>query len=66
MAKENKLIKDAMGEESSIVKGWVGVSEYTFGGLNEQEKAQFEKAQFAEEQARKTSFVLGEPIKRSF
>ena len=66
MAKEQSTMKEIKGDEGSIVKGWARISEYRFGGLNEQEKAQFEKAQFAEDQAKKTSFVLGEPIKRRF
>ena len=56
-------IEKAAEKEESIVEGWLRVSkDYRFGGLTEQEKAQFEKARFAEEQAKKTHFILGEPI----
>lgn len=50
--------------EKSILEGWERFAkEYRPGELNEQEKARFERALFAEEQARKTSFVLGGPVK---
>jgi hypothetical protein len=52
-------------EREVILKGWEHTSkEYKFGGLTETESAQFERAQFAEQQAERTSFVLGEPLKR--
>ncbi|MFH0796960.1 MAG: hypothetical protein V2A65_07890 [Candidatus Omnitrophota bacterium] len=50
--------------ETSILKGWESVSrEYRITGLNEQEEAKFERTKLAEEQAKKTPFVLGEPIR---
>jgi hypothetical protein len=52
--------------EGKIMEGWARFSrEYTPGGLNEQEEAQFARARFAEEQAKKTGFVLGGPLKIS-
>jgi hypothetical protein len=68
MAKEKSTIRNEKEEnEISIVEGWASTcKEYRFGGLNEQEKAQFEKAQFAEDQAKKTRFVLGEPLHHTF
>jgi hypothetical protein len=54
-------------KEDSIVEAWSRIcKEYNFSGLTDQEKAQFERAQLAEEQAKKTHFVLGEPIRNSF
>jgi len=41
---------------------WACITQYQFSGLNEQEKAQFEKAQRLEEKATTTHFILGEPI----
>lgn len=35
------------------------------GKLTEQEKAQFDRARFADEQAKKNSFILGGHINRS-
>ncbi|MDP3260343.1 MAG: hypothetical protein Q8M34_07135 [Thermodesulfovibrionales bacterium] len=62
--------KSTIGEkksESSIVEGWNAViKKYHAGKLNEQEKAQFDRARFSEEQAKKNSFVLGGQINRSF
>ena len=67
MAKNNSTIKSKKEGENPIVEGWSQIlKDYRFGGLSEQEKAQFERAEFAEEQAKKTRFVLGEPIKQSF
>lgn len=60
-AKKTKKKRSSATEES-IIKGWTRISEYRFGGLSEEERAQFEKARFAEEQARRTKFVLGEPM----
>ncbi|MBI4650805.1 hypothetical protein HY745_05870 [Candidatus Desantisbacteria bacterium] len=48
----------------AILKEWEQVSrEYCEGDLTEEEKMQFEQALFAAEQAKKTSFILGKPIK---
>lgn len=65
MAKDDSTIKDK-NKKSPIVEEWESISEYRFSGLNEQEKEQFKKLQSAEEQAKKTHFVLGKPIKHSF
>jgi hypothetical protein len=67
MAQEDSVIVKEESKEASIVEGWARISsEYKFGKLSEQEKAQFERAQFAEEQAKKKSFVLGMPLHCSF
>ncbi len=62
--------KSAIGEkkgESSIVEGWNAViKKYPIEKLNEQEKAQFDRARFSEEQAKKKSFILGGQINRNF
>mgnify|MGYP001576293313 CR=1 FL=1 len=53
--------------EKSIVEGWVSITkEYRAGELNEQEKAQFGKARFADEQTQRKSFTLGGQINRHF
>jgi len=66
MSEDKSALGNEKEKEVSIIEGWAHISEYRFNGLSEQEKAQFDKAQFAEEQAEKTNFVLGEPIKRSY
>lgn len=67
MAKEKELMREIRGEEHSIVEGWKRISqEYRAGELNEQEKAQFEKARFADEQTQRKSFTLGGQINRFF
>ncbi len=65
MAEDNSTIKDN-DKKGPVVEKWARISEYRFGGLNEREKEQFKKLQSAEEQAKKTYFVLGKPIKHSF
>jgi len=65
MTQEN----DAKNEEQkkSIVAGWSRITkEYRAGNLSDHEKAQLNRAQFNEAQAKKTRFVLGEPIRSSF
>lgn len=50
-------------QEQKIIKGWARVTqEYQMGQLNEYEQAQIERAQLAEEQAKRTKFILGLPI----
>jgi hypothetical protein len=67
MAKDQDHMKDTKGDESRIVEGWERISqEYRAGELNEQEKAQFEKARFADEQTQRRSFTLGGQINRNF
>lgn len=52
-------------QKKKIIAGWLRIkNEYRVGNLSEHEKAQLRRAQFDEAQARKTRFVLGEPIKR--
>ncbi len=64
MAEDDARERDHAKE---ILEGWSKISkEYSFGGLSEQEEAQFERAQFAEKQASRTSFVLGEPINHRY
>ncbi len=54
-------------QKKSIIAGWSRITkEYRAGNLNDHEKAQLSKAQFDEAQARKTRFVLGEPIRNSY
>jgi hypothetical protein len=51
-------------EKEKIVQGWTRFSKvYRPSELDEQVKIQFDKLRFAEEQAKKTNFVLGGPIK---
>ena len=55
-----KRISGESNQKKSILEKWERISkEYVGGELNEQEKAQFDRARFAEEQARNKSFVLG-------
>jgi hypothetical protein len=54
-------------KEAAIVDGWARISqEYQPRNLNEQEKAQVERASLVERQAKKTSFQLGNPIRFGF
>ena len=63
MRKEKTLTAIADENEKAIVEGWIQISkEYTSGKLNDEEKAQIDRARFADEQAKKSSFVLGGPI----
>jgi hypothetical protein len=55
--------RENKGEKRCLpVDEWACIAQYQFSGLNEQEKAQFEKAQRLEEKATITHFTLGEPI----
>ena len=64
MVNKKSAVENEKKREDSIVEEWARIfKDYRFSGLNEQEKAQFERAQFAQEQGKKTHFVLGEPIK---
>lgn len=52
-------------EEQKIIDSWVKALRERGGVvLSSEERAQFEEEAFAEEQARKTPFVLGEPLRR--
>jgi len=63
MKKKKIIITKRKVRETKILEGLKRISkEYTFSKLSDQEMARFEKAQFAEEQAKKTPFILGEPI----
>lgn len=54
-------------QKRKIIAGWLRITkEYRAGSLNDHEKAQLSRAQFDEAQAKKTHFVLGEPIRNSF
>lgn len=54
-------------DEAAIVEGWSRISEdYKARDLNEHEQAQVERASLAENQAKKTPFTLGNPIKFGF
>lgn len=67
MPRDKSAIDSNNKKETSIVEAWSTVSkEYRSGELNEQEKAQFDRAKFSDEQAQKSSFVLGGQINRSF
>ena len=51
---------------NSIVDGWTRLAKQKpIGKLNEQEKTQFDKARFAEEQVKSSTFVLGGQINRN-
>lgn len=64
---KNKPAIEKNKKELPIVAGWNTIlKKYNAGKLNEQEKAQFDRARFSEEQAKKNSFVLGGQINRSF
>ena len=53
--------------EEAIVNGWARIAEeYQPRNLNEQEKAQVERASLSESQAQKTPFTLGNPIRFGF
>ncbi len=49
-------------DERTIIEGWVKVSKgYKTLRLNDQEKAQIDRARLADEQAKKSVFTLGGP-----
>ena len=53
--------------EAAIVDGWSRISEeYKARVLNKHEQAQVERQILAEDQAKKTPFTLGNPIRFGF
>ena len=60
-------VEEQKKKEVSIIEGLTRILEKKpIGKLTDQEKVQFDKARFAEEQAKKTSFILGGCINRSY
>ena len=54
-------------DDAAIVDGWARISEeYQSRDLNAHEQAQLERASLAENQAKKTPFILGNPIRIGF
>ena len=64
MAKKKKSAEVRTRE--SILKEWRKLEgKSCIGKISEEDKLAFERAKFSEKQAKKISFILGEPIKNS-
>jgi hypothetical protein len=63
--KKGKSAKTNVSAEHNIVEALSRISTSTkWFKLTAQEKSEFEKARFAEEQSKKAGFVLGGPLKQ--